>query len=409
MKPVIANPTWIRVFAFLAVFLALGAAAVQAATYTHVPTPYAWIDPTGHTAATWSNPTQCTGFGDTIGDDAITAPVNLGFTFTYGGTGYTQLQIMTNGRLQFNQTQCGAGTQTVGPPRVYTQPYADANLQRTMKVYGADLDASPNGSGGGPGATTCPSPACAVLYTTLGTAPSRMFVVTWLAVPDWGSTGSFYNLQMILHEDGSFAYQFGASNNLDGGHADIGWELTPTDFDTVTYTDIGSIANTAILFFDPLLPTATPTVTGTPTNTPTITPTPPPTNTATNTPTPTITLTPSNTPTITLTPTNTPTITLTPTNTPTITPTPTNTPTITLTPTNTPTITLTPTNTPTITLTPTNTPTITPNTPTNTPTSTLTPTNTPTITLTPTNTPTITPTPTHTPTITPTDDTPTTH
>ena len=307
MKPVIANPLRLRVFVFLAALLALGTAAVQAATYTHVATPYAWIDPTGHTSATWSNPTQCTGFGDTIGDDALTAPINIGFTFSYGGTPYTQLQIMTNGRLQFNQTQCGAGTQNVGPPRTYTLPYADNNLRRTMKVYGADLDASPNGSGGGPGATTCPAPACAVLYTTLGTAPSRMLVVTWLAVPDWGSTGSFYNLQVILHEDGSFAYQFGASNNLDLGHADIGWELTPSDFDTVTYTDIGSIANTAILFYDPTLPTATPTPTGTPTNTPTNTPTPVPTNTPTNTATftNTPTDTPTNTPT--LTPTNTPT------------------------------------------------------------------------------------------------------
>ena len=256
---------------FVAVFLALGAAAVQAATYTHVPTPYAWIDPTGHTAATWSNPTQCTGFGDTIGDDAITAPINLGFTFNYGGTGYTQLQIMTNGRLQFGQTYCGAGTQNTGPPRTYTLPYPDGNIVRTMKVYGPTSTRAPTAPGGAR-PTTCTAPGCAVLYATLGSAPSRTFIVTWLAVPDWSSTGSFYNLQIILHEDGSFAYQFGASNNLDGGHADIGWELATNDFDTISYTDIGSIASTAILFFDPLLPTATPTVTGTPTSTPTVTP-----------------------------------------------------------------------------------------------------------------------------------------
>ena len=99
MKPVIANPTGLRAAAFLAALLALATTVAQAATYTHVPTPYAWIDPTGHTAVTWSNPTQCSGFGDTIGDDAITAPLNIGFTFNYGGTGYTQLQIMTNGRM----------------------------------------------------------------------------------------------------------------------------------------------------------------------------------------------------------------------------------------------------------------------------------------------------------------------
>ena len=291
-----------RVFGLLAAFLVFCSTAAQAATYTHTPTTYAWIDPSTHTPVTWSNPTLCTGGGgggDTIGDDAITAPIDIGFTFTYGATAYTQLQIMTNGRLQFNQTYCGAGTQNVGPPRTYTLPYANNNIQRTMKVYGADLDASPNGSGGGPGATTCTAPGCAVLYTAtpLGSPPNRQFVVTWLAVPDWGSTGSFYNVQIILNEDGSFIYQFGASSNLDSGHADIGWELTQTDFDTVTYTDIGSIASTAIVFFDPLIatPTPTPTLTPTATLTPTFTATPTstPTNTATLTPTATHTSTSS--------------------------------------------------------------------------------------------------------------------
>lgn len=218
------------VYGLLAASAVLWPAAAPAATYTHVPTTYSWIDPSTHTAVTWSNPTLCTGFGDTIGDDAITAPIDIGFTFTYGATGYTQLQIMTNGRLQFNQTHCGAGTQNVGPPRTYTLPYPTNSIRRTMKAYGADLDASPNGSGGGPGPTTCTAPGCAVMYTAtpLGTPPNRQFVVTWLAVPDWGSTGSFYNLQIILNEDGSFVYQFSASNNLDGGHADIGWELAQT-------------------------------------------------------------------------------------------------------------------------------------------------------------------------------------
>ena len=399
----------------VSLFLWLAAAAAGAITYSHVPTTFNWIDPSGHTPVVWSNPSLCSGFGDVIGDDSITAPVNIGFSFPFGGSSYTQLSVMTNGRLQFaGNTHCGAGTQNIGPPRTYTLPYASGNLNNTMKVYGADLDASPNGSGGGPEPTTCPAPTCAVLYTAtpLGSPPNRQFVVTWLATPDWASTASFYNLQVILNEDGSFVFQYGPSNNPDGGHADIGWELTSTDFDTVSYSDIGSLASTAILFFNPLIATPTPTPTQTPTPTPTATPT----LTPTNTPTPTPTNTPTDTPT--QTPTNTPTAT--PTNTPTATPTatPTNTPT--LTPTNTPTATptATPTNTPTAdadqhaatdtrrirrriprptrpTATPTNTPT---DTPTQTPTAT--PTSTPTPTATPTATPTSTP--TQTPTATPT-------
>ena len=81
---------------------------------------------------------------------------------------------MTNGRLQFDQTYCGAGTQDVGPPRTYTMPYSDPNITGTMKVYGADLDASPTNSGG-PGTTTCVAPGCEIVYTAtpLGTAPNR--------------------------------------------------------------------------------------------------------------------------------------------------------------------------------------------------------------------------------------------
>jgi hypothetical protein len=414
---VLSVRTSVLLWALATSFLA-APAVVSGATYTHAPTVYNWVDPSTQTAAVFDS-TQCTGTSTPGPDDSITAPVNIGFTFTYGATPYTQLQIMTNGRLQFNQTYCGAGTQDVGPPRTYTLPYSDNNIRRTMKVYGADLDASPSGSGG-PGPTTCTAPGCEIVYTAtpLGTAPNRYFVVTWVGVPDWGSTGSFYNLQIILNENGSFVYQFGSSNNLDGGQADIGWELTNGDWDTVSYTDIGSLVSTAILFYNPAFPTATPTasptVTPTPTIVVTITPTPTatntPTNTATNTPTwtPTPTNTATNTPTNT--PTQTPTATFTPTNTATNTPTntatatPTSTPTNT--PTNTPTRTSTPTNTPTNT--PTSTPTFTPtNTPTQTPTVTPTPTLTPTSTRTPTQTPTQTPTPTATPTVTPTPSLPT--
>ena len=123
------------------------AGSAEAQTYSNAPTAFSWIDPSTHTPVTWSNPTVCAGFADTIGDDALTNQLDIGFTFQFGAVNYTQLYIMTNGRLQFGNTSCGAGTQVVGPPRTYTLPYADASLVNTMKIYGADIDASPNGSG----------------------------------------------------------------------------------------------------------------------------------------------------------------------------------------------------------------------------------------------------------------------
>lgn len=233
----------------------LCACTVQAATYSSAAATFSWIDPTTHTAVVWTNPTQGTsGTCDTAGDDSITALINIGFTFNFGGVNYTQLRVMSNGRVQFNNTYCYAGSgNSSGTARTYTLPYADPNLVNTMKVYGADIDTTANGSGGGPGATTCPPATCSVRYTVtpLGTAPNRRFVVTWVNTPDWGSAGSYYNFQVILNEDGSFIYQYGPSNNPDNGHADIGWEVATTDYGLYTYTNIGALANTAIRFFIP--------------------------------------------------------------------------------------------------------------------------------------------------------------
>ncbi len=245
--------SWQRIL--LVCCLWLCACTAQAATYSSAATTFSWIDPATHAAVVWTNPTQGTsGTCDTAGDDSITALINIGFTFNFGGVSYTQLRIMSNGRVQFNNTYCYAGSgNSSATARTYTLPYPDANLVSTMKVYGADIDTTPNGSGGGPGATTCPPATCSVRYTVtpLGTAPNRKFVVTWVNTPDWGSAGSYYNFQVILNEDGSFIYQYGPSNNPDNGHADIGWEVVTTDYGLYAYTNIGTLTNTAIRFFIP--------------------------------------------------------------------------------------------------------------------------------------------------------------
>jgi len=265
-------------------------------------------------------------------DDDITPQLPLGFTFKFGGTSYTSVRIMSNGRLQFNNRFCGYGTQSEGPPPTYIYPYPDSNLVRTMRIYGADLDPSAGGT---------------VRYATLGTAPNRFFVATWSNVQEWNQSAS---LQVILYENGDFVYQFGPSNNTSGGKAQIGWELTTTDYDLYSFTDIESLANTAVRFFVPPR-TGTPTATASATSTPTYTPTPivthtptatstqPPTSTNTHTPTASPTTTPTHTPTETETPTPLPTDTSTPTPSHTPTETPTETPTPTAPATGTPTLT----------------------------------------------------------------------
>ncbi|MDP1706608.1 MAG: LamG-like jellyroll fold domain-containing protein, partial [bacterium] len=207
---------------------------------SYATTTFGWIDPATHTDAAWTNAASCTGGGAAVDDD-ITGLINLGFTFNFGGVNYTQVRIMSNGRLQFNNTFCGYGTQSVGPPRTYPYGYPNANVVRTMKVYGADFDPGQGGT---------------VRYASLGTAPNRYFVATWSNVPEWNTTPwtcaqSCFNLQVILYESGEFVYQYGTSANASGGKANIGWELTTADYGLVTFTNIGALANTAYRFYIP--------------------------------------------------------------------------------------------------------------------------------------------------------------
>ena len=224
----------------LVLLLCAAPVIASAATYSYAPTAFNWIDPSTHTNVTWTNTAGCTGGGAPVDDD-ITAPINLGFTFNFGGVNYTQVQVMSNGRLQFNNTFCGFGTQTVGPPRTYPYGIPDTNMVRTMKVYGADLDPLEGGT---------------VRYAALGAAPNRTFVVTWTNVPEWNSPAwtcaqSCFNLQAILYENGDFVYQYGLILNPSLGHADVGWELTTSDYGLVSYVTATGLLNSAYRFYIP--------------------------------------------------------------------------------------------------------------------------------------------------------------
>ncbi|HEY9147152.1 MAG TPA: LamG domain-containing protein [Thiobacillus sp.] len=244
---------WGRLIALLfgggALWMAMASGQADAATYSSMATTSSWINPSAHTRVTWTHGASCSsGYAGAPIDDDITAQLPLGFTFNFGGVNYTQVQVMSNGRLQFNNGYCGYGTQTVGPPPTYPYPYPNASVSRTMRVYGVDLDATPSGASG-----ACPTATCYVSYATEGTAPNRRFVVTWVNVPEWGSTtrtGSF-NLQVILEETtNEFVYQFGPSSHPTGGSAQIGWQLSPTDY-AVWSTPVVPPANSAVRFYVP--------------------------------------------------------------------------------------------------------------------------------------------------------------
>jgi hypothetical protein len=257
-----------RIFARFAVLLSVTSAGwmlsdnASAATYGYAPTSFSWINNATHTEVTWGGASQCTAWNSSPGDDDGTAPINIGFDFTFGATSYPQLRINSNGRLQFVRTSapafdnkyCGYGTQSVGPPPTYPYNYPNANMNNTMRMYGADFCPNSAAEGG----TGCPGyPGSGkVTYKLLGTSPYRSFVVTWSQMREWNSGSSLFNVQVILYENGDFVYQYKDIANYSQGTGQIGWQISTTDYDLVDLSSINSLAYSAIRFYKPTKPIA---------------------------------------------------------------------------------------------------------------------------------------------------------
>ena len=242
--------------------LSVWASGAQAATYANKSIPFSWVNTATHAhVGSGTTPYQFNGTiapGTACGtappilDDTISDNIPFGFNFNYGGIVFTAARIMSNGRLQFNNnTACGFGSPVQQLPYVYYNSATD-NLNYSMRIYGNDLDPTPQIDA--PYTTACASSAtCYVSYASIGTAPNRQFVVTWNNIPEWaagGSTTGNYNLQIILNEDGTFIYQYGM--DVPGPQAplaQVGWQVSQTDFDV---PGVGlPTNNSAILFYIP--------------------------------------------------------------------------------------------------------------------------------------------------------------
>ncbi len=247
--------------AFLLACLAGWTGSAFAAVYGYAPTTYAWIDNSAHTVAPWGGSANCAAWNSSPGDDDGTALIPIGFSFPFGAGAtpptFTDVRINSNGRLQFGNNYCGSGTQTVGPPPTYPYGYPNANMNNSMRIYGADFcpnAASPNGGAGCPGYPGSGK----VSYQSLGTAPYRYFVVTWSQMPEWNSGSSLFNVQIILYENGDFVYQYKNIANYSQGTGQIGWQLSTAagNYDLVDLSSISSLAYSAIRFYKPTAPIA---------------------------------------------------------------------------------------------------------------------------------------------------------
>lgn len=114
-------------------------------------------------------------------DDGITSALPIGFNFKYYCTTYTAVLICSNGFIQMDMGS---------PPSLSfanpSQAFPDVNSPNGIIALNMN-DFDPNMGG-------------SITYTTIGTAPNRMFVVTYSQVPIWSYNSSINSGQIVLYE-----------------------------------------------------------------------------------------------------------------------------------------------------------------------------------------------------------------
>jgi hypothetical protein len=127
----------------------------QVANYTYTATTSIW--------AYNSSPTAITGLGATI-DDALSATLNIGFTFYYNTVGYTQFKASSNGFMTFNIANVAA------------QPTNNLKTSTERNIVAPLWDDNRLGASGN------------VNYKLTGTTPNRVLTIEWKALR-WNKSG----------------------------------------------------------------------------------------------------------------------------------------------------------------------------------------------------------------------------
>lgn len=161
--------------------------------FTIFPGTYAWIPTNGMTSLT-------------LTDNGVSAARPLEFLFRYSGREYTNVHVGANGLLGFVNlslsTSLNASLPLPSVPNAILCPFWD------------DL----NPAGGGQ-----------VWFATMGTAPHRYAVVSWVEVPHKLSASTKFTFQAILYENENVRFQYakvnsGNSQYAQGVSATIGLE-----------------------------------------------------------------------------------------------------------------------------------------------------------------------------------------
>lgn len=170
----------------------------------------------------YAQSTTCTPSYLTLSDDQFSGVVNIGFPFTYYGNVYNQLLVGSNYYLSFQIALAGGYC-----PWSITQavPYGtDPNTVNAIMAPWQDTN---------PGYVTS---GASISYCTYGTAPNRVFVVSYCNVPQYSCYTNLFTGQIKLYEGSNIIethlenrpscawngdYAIHATHNITGTVADV--------------------------------------------------------------------------------------------------------------------------------------------------------------------------------------------
>lgn len=154
-------------------------------------------------------------------DDVASAVTNIGFTFNYAGTNYTQFSASSNGLM------------ALGSTAVATTSINSLTVAPALKIapYWDDLTTGTTGN---------------VVYKLTGTAPNRKLTVEWfLRVPKNNSQAANARIQCWLEETtNTITFVYGAVGSNSGQYS-IGLTNTTSDFISVVTSNSTSSTSTA--------------------------------------------------------------------------------------------------------------------------------------------------------------------
>jgi|TARA_R110000737_G_C14624685_1_gene494464 gliding motility-associated-like protein len=121
-----------------------------------------------------------------LSDDAWSAAVPIGFTFSYYGTNYTQCVIGSNGVVSFKLSNAGGYC----PWSLNGTPIPNAGIAgASNSAMGLYTDMNPVNASSGP-----------IQYQTIGTAPNRIFAVLYKGVTAYSCTSSCSYVAFLFYE-----------------------------------------------------------------------------------------------------------------------------------------------------------------------------------------------------------------